>query len=222
MSLSAIIGWLAVLDPRIWQAIIGGSFLATGWLVNGAQNRARDRKLREEKVRDYQHALIAEIRAYVNVLRRDDLDAFESEMVRRIEADPAFFPFIPSEKNDTVFKALVENIQVLPRTSIDPVTVYYSYIDAIHAMISDLRALGRADVSDERLILMYGDYIALKRGALEWGEEARLMMETYLEGGPAAVETLLSERESAERRAEAAIPAPSGTVNSPGADPSGR
>ena len=40
-----ISGWVSSIDPRVWQAVLAGLFVAIGWIVNGAQNRREARKM---------------------------------------------------------------------------------------------------------------------------------------------------------------------------------
>ncbi|MEX0370896.1 MAG: hypothetical protein AB3N09_09710, partial [Tateyamaria sp.] len=60
-----ILDWFAAVDPRIWQAVIAGLFVAIGWIVNGAQNRRDAARLRREQREDVQRALGAEIKHYL-------------------------------------------------------------------------------------------------------------------------------------------------------------
>ncbi len=154
---------------------------------------------RAERVRDVQRAIYAEIRAYLNVLKRDDLDAYEHVLVARMQSDPTFIPMIPTEANDIVFKAIVADIHVLPRSSVDPVVVYYSQLASIHAMIADLRSAAYRKMSVERRIAMYQDYMSLKREAIELGDHALEMITAYAEGGPEGI------KQKADDEATAAI-----------------
>lgn len=173
----------ALIDPRAVQALIAGTFVALGWLVNGFANRRRDAKQRAERVRDVQRALFAEIRAYLAALKAVDLRVYGAGIERRIMSEPGYFPVIPTERNDHVFQAIIGDIHVLPRQVIDPVVLYYSQLSAISALIDDLRALDVAKVGPDRASAMYRDYIALKIEAIDLGEEALLMMGGWLVGG---------------------------------------
>lgn len=156
-------------SPQAQQAIIAGLFVAIGWWVVAFQNRKRAADLRAERVRDVQRALFAEIRAYLAVLRRDDVAAYGAGIVERILTEPGFFPFIPTERNDAIFRAIVGEIHVLPRDTVDPVVLYYSQLNAISAMIEDLRGLDVASIGPKRAAGMYRDYISMKVEAIEMG-----------------------------------------------------
>jgi len=90
-------GWLG---PAVVAAIVAAS---VSWLREVWFERRR----RRERVLDLQIALVAEIRAYQLVLERDDLAFFGEEMDRRIrgrgDGEGRFVPFVPKERNDTVF-----------------------------------------------------------------------------------------------------------------------
>jgi hypothetical protein len=199
--------WMPDIPAPIWQAVIAGAFVAFGWLVNGIGNRRRDRQLRDERVRDVQRALFAEIRANVEALRRDDILAYGRRIARQIETEPGYFPIVPTERNDTVFQAIVGEIHILPRESIDPVVLYYRQIAMIAALTSDLRTLDPAVIGPLRAAAIYADYIALKDVARDMGEEAMLMMGAYLGGRSAAQQEILRRREEDEAlRLRAAVP----------------
>ncbi|MFC3167906.1 hypothetical protein [Paracoccus fontiphilus] len=160
------------LSPQAQQAVIAGLFLAIGWWVVALQNRRRDANLRAERVRDVQRAVFAEIRAYLAVLKRDNVGEYGARIKDRILTEKGFFPVIPTEHNDAVFRAIIGDIHVLPRDTVDPVVLYYSQLNAIAAMISDLRELDVAKIGAERAAGMYHDYISMKIEALELGEQA--------------------------------------------------
>jgi hypothetical protein len=191
------------LDARIWQAVLAGAFLAMGWLVNGWQNRRERRALRAERLRDAHRALFAEIRAYLSQLvSRDALEEYRDEIVARMRADPGFVPLVPRERADRVFAALIEEIHILPRVTIDPLVTYYSHLHAIEALADDMRAEGFAALPQERRIALYEDYIRMKGLALDYGEFCLRVIERYASDGKTAAE------DEARR------------LSSPGADPS--
>lgn len=170
------------LSPQAQQALIAGLFLSVGWWVVHWQNRRRDAANRAERVRDVQRALFAEIRAYVSALRRQDLETYGAEIARRIETQPGYFPSIPTEANDAIFRAIIGEIHVLPRDTIDPLVLYYSQLNAIGAAISDLRALDPEKVMPERAAALYRDYIAFKRDAATLGEQALIAIAANEDG----------------------------------------
>ncbi len=170
------------ISPPAQQAVIAGLFLAVGWWVVAFQNRRRDANLRSERVRDVQRAIFAEIRAYLAALRRDDVGAYGARIKQRILTEPGYFPVIPTEHNDAIFRAIVGDIHVLPRDTVDPVVLYYSQLNTIGAMISDLRELDVTKIGAERAAGMYHDYISMKIEALELGEQALEAIRANIDG----------------------------------------
>ncbi|PTW49789.1 MULTISPECIES: hypothetical protein [Rhodovulum] len=174
----------AVLDARIWQAIVAGAFVAIGWIVNGWQNRRVAAALRAERTRDVHRALYAEIASCLaNLESPEALAAYRDAMAARMREDAGFVPLIPRERNDTVFRALVAEIHILPRVTIDPVVSYYSQLFAIEAMIADMRGERFRALEPERRIAMYEDYIALKVQAFHDGHFALRMIEAFARDG---------------------------------------
>lgn len=172
----------AYLAPPAQQAVIAGVFLAAGWWVVAFQNRRRDGNLRAERVRDVQRALFAEIRAYLAALRRDDVASYGARIQDRILSQPGYFPVIPTERNDAIFRAIVGEIHVLPRDTVDPIVLYYSQLNAIAAMIQDLRELDVTKIGAERAANMYRDYISMKIEALQLGDSALESIRANIDG----------------------------------------
>ena len=180
-------GTLFGIDARIWQAVVAGGFLALGWIVNGWQNRRERRALRAERLRDAHRALYAEIRAYLSQLvSREDLTRYRDEMVARMRADPDFVPLVPRERADRVFAALIAEIHILPRVTIDPLVTYYSHLHAIEALADDMRAEGYAALPQERRVSLYEDYIRMKGLALDYGEFCLALIGTFADEGKTA------------------------------------
>lgn len=159
-------------DPQVQAAVLAGLFLAAGWVVNGREQRRAAQALRDERVRDVLRALYSEIRAYVSQLRDDDIGAYGATIRDRILAEPGFVPVIPTERNDTMFRVVVGEIQILPDATIHSVVLYYSQLVAIEAMIGDLRALDPARIAPPRVAAMYGDYLLMKIDAAQLGAAA--------------------------------------------------
>lgn len=170
----SITGWLWAIDPRIWQAIIAGLFVAVGWIVNGAQNRRAAARLRREQREDVQRALVAEIKHYLEVLETEDVDAAWAAMQPRIAA--GYVPFLPTEANDMVFQSVLDNIHILPKTVIDPVVKYYSQLKAIEMQIGDSRLSAFVDGTDAdsraRREAVYEEYLGMKARARKYAYDA--------------------------------------------------
>ena len=169
-----ISGWVSSIDPRVWQAVLAGLFVAIGWIVNGAQNRREATRLRREQREDVQRALVAEIKHYLEVLEGEDLNAAWDAMQPRIEQ--GYVPFLPTEDNDMVFQSVLPTIHILPKTVIDPVVKYYSQLKAIDAQIADSRldafATGTDEDSRRRREISYFEYLQMKQRAKTYAVQA--------------------------------------------------
>lgn len=163
----------ALFEPRVVSALIGGVIVALGWFVSARREAYAARRARASRERDMRTALAAEIGAHVEALRLFDLDRQWREIVGRMEEDPAYAPTVPTERNNVVFLALLDEVQVLPEPAIGPVVRYHAQLFAVEAIIGDMRSpqFRRAMGQPER-IAMFTDYIALKQEALARGEAA--------------------------------------------------
>ena len=197
LGAESVTGIRYLTDPRVVAAMIGGAVVAGGWVVTHLLSARRDRAARAERVRDVQGALYAEIRVHVATLKGQSLPVYGAEMEAMILKGDGFFPVIPTEQNDRLFSAIVENIHVLPFRVVDPVVQYYNQLATIGAMIADLRALDLARVGPERAARMYRHYIEMKVEAIDLGSAAKLFLHTHLTGGNAAVAELVAAREKA-------------------------
>lgn len=184
-----VIGQFTDLDPRVWQALIAGVVIAAGWLtaaVFAALTRARDR---DEKLRDYHKALFAEIRDALATLYSDgEADAQAAALLDRMRADPDFIPFVAREEHDRVYAALLDEIEVLPRQTIDAVVAYYSLMGSITKLAEDLRGDGYAALPQARRIVIYEDYLDMRRRAYRYGLYTLELIEAFAEGGRASAE----------------------------------
>lgn len=186
-----------LMSPQAQQAIIAGLFLAVGWVVVAWQNRRRDLANREERVRDVQGALHAEIQVYTETLESQVLPLYGAQIEGQILAQPGFFPVIPTEKNDRIYNAIVDEIHVLPFDVVRPVVKYYYQLSVIAEMASDLRALDIHTISADRAARMYRHYIEMKIEAIERGNRALEFLGAYLEGGNRAVDEMNARNEKA-------------------------
>ncbi len=187
--LAAIWAWFVALDPRIWQAVVAGAFVASGWLVNGRQNRLAAQRLRDEKLRDMHRAIYAEIDTNLaNLGDEETLDASTAEMAERMQDDDSFVPLIPKERHDRLFDTVKSEIHVLPRVTIDPIVRYYSLQDTISALIEDMRSESYAKLPVNRRMAIYSDYIAMKKQALIFGKTANYLIKVFAEKGKEGAE----------------------------------
>ncbi|MEO1492831.1 MAG: hypothetical protein AAFV19_11820 [Pseudomonadota bacterium] len=139
-----------------------------GWLVNDwLTRRTAAHHLLSKKI-DYMRALSAEIKSYANSrwLPSEDLQRVKDALPGQFNppedaapGDPGYVPFVPSEKHDTIFEAIVHDIHVLPSRTIYPVVVYYSQIRSIRDLGSDMRSPEYAALSAERREALMRKYL---------------------------------------------------------------
>lgn len=161
-------------------ALLGAAVVGLGWAVSEWLGRIADRRRRVEPTRDVQSAIAAEILPNIEALRLFDLEANLKAVVDRMREDESFVPLVPKEKKDTLFRAILGEIHVLPEEVIRPVVRYYSQLFALEAMIEDLRSDGLETLAVARREAMYADYISVKIKALKFGESALDAIETAL------------------------------------------
>lgn len=193
-SVLFVLGLAVDLDERVWAAVIAGVVIASGWLTTAifaALDQSRDRA---ERTRDYHKALYAEIgNALASLYQEGASDRYGQEIVERMQADPAFVPFIPKSHFDHVFDGLVDNIEALPRQTIDAVVAYYTLIKSISAFEADMRGARFQGLEGDRKILIYQDYLGMRKRAFELGQDALRLIKAYSDGGPAAADAKLKE-----------------------------
>lgn len=174
-------------DAKIWQGVIAGSVIAAGWLTTAIFaefGKARDK---DERTRDYHKAIYAEIGNFVQNLSAND----GGETLRRMANDKHFVPFVPREHNDQVFNAIVGNIEVLPRQSVDAIVAYYSLIKAISTLADDMRGDRFRELEPDRRQAIYSDYLDMRRQARAFGEHALALIRAFSENGTAGADAVL-------------------------------
>lgn len=185
-------------------AIVGGGVVAAGWFWTHALSRRRDRVLRLEQVSDIQRALLAEIRAHVAALEQqqaEDNSAVSQALRQKLLSDQ-HVPILPHDANDRVFRAVVEQVHILPENVIDPVVRYYRLIAVRVALAQDIRRSARGQ--PERAGAMLDDYLSLTDETRKAGNFAMLVLGASLQGGAAAVRALLKALQEKEHEATTA------------------
>ncbi len=168
------------IGPVIIAAAIAAVINVLGWVVTGRREHRAAERRRAEQRGDISTALLAEIVHYRDALTFFDLDKGWSDVVTQMEADESYLPFVPSERNDTIFRAILGEIHILPEAVILPVTRYYNQVFAIEAIIADLRAEAVRREPQGKRIAIFTDYISLKKEALVAAEAAIGALEQQL------------------------------------------
>lgn len=217
LPLSVILGFPLLLialstdlDERVWQAIIAGVVIATGWLTTAIFNQLAKAQGKSERLRDYHKAIYAEIgNTLQNLWDEGQSEDIGAMMVERMQADPDFVPFIPKEQHDYVFDSILDEIEVLPRQTIDAIVAYYSLIKSISALAEDMRGDTFRSLSQDRRVAIYEDYLSMRKQAFAFGQHALKLILAFARGGAADADKVA--RDAARR-----------DVSSPGAAPSAR
>lgn len=196
---------LTELDPRLWQALIAGLVIATGWLTTAIFAELGKTRLKAERLRDYHKAIYAEIgNTLASLWDEGRSEGYVAQTIAQMEADPEFVPFIPREQHDHIYDAIITEIDVLPRQTIDAIVAYYSLIKSIAALAEDMRGEGFRQLPQARRITMYRDYSEMRRQAFDFGQYALALILAFAAGGAEATKPVQAR------------------FNSPDAGPSGR
>ena len=153
--------WGALLGPAITAAFISGAVSLVVVQLNFRAERKAERLRREEKVRDFQIALRAEIMSDLLNMQVADRSEFLSAVTGAYEADPAYVPVIPRLASNVIFDAIVSEIQILPSKVIGSVVRYERLRESLGHFAEDMRAQSFRELAPARQLLMYGDYLAM-------------------------------------------------------------
>lgn len=191
--LALLLPLLPSIDPRLGQALIAGMVIAIGWLTTAIFAELTRTRDRAGRLRDYHKALYAEIGNSLSSLLDDgQSDAYTNQILEKMEEDDDFVPFIPREQHDHVYDAIIAEIDVLPRQTIDAIVAYYSQIKAIGALADDMRGETFKTLPQRRRMNIYADYVAMRRQAFQFGQYALRLIKAYSDGGAAAAEAISS------------------------------
>tara|TARA_R110000850_G_scaffold52179_2_gene126370 strand:- start:231 stop:1031 length:801 start_codon:yes stop_codon:yes gene_type:complete len=186
-----LLGQVVALEERLWQALIAGLVIATGWLATAIFAEIERAARKAERTRDFHKALYAEVLNTREALwGKGQAEDQGQALLERMEHDPTFTPFIPREQHDRVFTAQLEHIDVLPRQTIDVVVAFYSQVAAIAALVEDMRGERFQQLDQPRRIAMVEDYLELRHRTFVMGRNLLLTINAYAEGGAAKAEAL--------------------------------
>ncbi len=195
LPLGVLVSWALVLlsavtelPVPVWQALIAGLALACGWLASAIFKELDAARSKAERLRDYHKALYAEIRNAMSVLWGEgEGEKQGAATLAAMSANHGFVPFIPAERYDHVYDAIIDKIEVLPRQTIDAIVAYYGQIKSVAAIADDMRAEGFRDLPQDRRILVYQDFLEMRVRAFDLGQYALKLIAAYAsDGGDAA------------------------------------
>jgi hypothetical protein len=147
------------IGPAIVAALVSAIVSAVGWFVTFRATLQLEQLRRDEKVHDFQVALRAEIASDLLNMAVADRPAFLEEVTERYQADANYFPIVPAQSKNVVFDAIVGQLHILPGTVIASVIHYARMRQRVEKFIEDLRAPLFRELSAERQLIMYSDYL---------------------------------------------------------------
>nr|WP_295463735.1 hypothetical protein [Mesorhizobium sp.] len=162
----------AWVGPAIVAAFISGLVSLVVVQLNFRQERRADRLRREEKIRDFQIALRAEIRSELKHLSSFDLDQVYAEIADQYANDESYSVTLPRLAQHIVFNAIVTEIHILPESVIDPVVLYVRQRQVVESMTEDIRDAQFRLLSRDRQLAMYRDYLGLWKVWRDFAEKA--------------------------------------------------
>jgi len=163
----------AWVGPAIVAAFISGLVSLIVVQLNFRQSRHIERLRRDEKVRDFQIALQAEIASELLNLQVADRSEFLATVRDAYAANPGFSPVIPRMARNVVFETVVKEIHILPGAVIAPVVHYARLRQTLEQFVDDLRADSFRALTPDRQLLMYSDYLAMLDRVEALAENAR-------------------------------------------------
>lgn len=189
--------FLGQLDTGIQQAMIAGLVIAVGWLTTAIFAELAKARTRAERLRDYHKAIYAEIGNTLESLwDASETESYVAGIIRRMEDDPTYIPFIPREQHDHVYDAVIAEIDVLPRQTIDAIVAYYSLIKSVAALAEDMRGDTFKTLAADRRVAMYSDYVGMRKQAFLFGKYALRLIKAYSDGGVSAAERVINTRDA--------------------------
>jgi hypothetical protein len=148
--------------PVIVAAVVSAVVTAAGWFVTSWQAMRIEQRRRDERVRDYQIALRAEIASDLLMMEVSSGEQFLVAVTEATTQNPAYVPFIPRLSPNPVFEALVRELHVLPGRTIDRVIHYARLRRTLDSFVEDLRSESYARLAPARRLTMYADYVAMQ------------------------------------------------------------
>lgn len=187
--------FLSGLATGIQQAMIAGLVIAVGWLTTAIFAELAKSRSRAEKLRDYHKAIYAEIGNTLESLwEAGKTEEYVDGILKRMKQDAAYVPFIPKEQHDHVYDAVIAEIDVLPRQTIDAIVAYYSLIKSVSAMADDMRGETFKTLEPQRRSAIYTDYVGMRKQAFLFGKYALRVIKAYSDGGVVAAEKIINTR----------------------------
>jgi hypothetical protein len=166
-------GWI---QSAVIAVVISSLVTVAGWFVAHGSERRLETARRQEKIQDFQTALLADIRStsyrFVNVDYDRHLDAVMA-LIETAPPDRPYTPFVPREPGSLLWPSIAQEVHVLPNEVIYPVVLFFSQLDTIRHFVDDLRSEQYVHLEKARKAAMYRDCIRMCRVASQLADEAQ-------------------------------------------------
>jgi hypothetical protein len=173
-------GWI---ESAVIAVVISSLVTVAGWFVAHGSERRLEAARRQEKIQDYQTALLADIRSTGFRFSSVDYDRHLDEVTARIEHAPdddPYTPFVPREPGSLLWPSIAQEVHILPTEVIDRVVLFFSQLETIRNFVDDLRSEQFAGLEKSRKAAMYRDYVRMCRVASQQAAEAQAALRAGL------------------------------------------
>jgi hypothetical protein len=165
-----------LVQSAVIAVVISSLVTVAGWYISLRHERRREAERREEKIWDYQTALLADIRSTSSQFANVDFDRHLDDVIALIEGasqDHPYTPFVPRAPGSLMWQSISQEVHILPTEVIDPVVLFFSQLETIRNFVEDLRSDQFARLEKSRKVAMYRDYIRMWRLASRQATEAQ-------------------------------------------------
>ena len=167
--------------PAIIAAVISSAIGVFGLYVNAWLTIRLERSRRRERIRDVQIALLSEIRADIHNLKFFDLDENLAMVTAAYERNDGYVAR-PTQSPPLLLEGLLKSeVHILPANVIDAVFLYVRQKAVIEVFVQDMRAPDFPARNKAVQLLMYKDYIEMKKVEYKMARNARDALEVSLD-----------------------------------------
>lgn len=165
-------------STQVQQGAIAALVVISGWLVTFAFREGTTIIDRVETARDVLSALLAEIEDYFDTLgmTQDDadavVDAIRTSMEDAEKMKITYYPFLPSIPPVLVANRFSGELRSLPHNCVTPIVQFYATLADLQLMVEDTRHEHFREMSSDRRLLMFEDYVGTRLKLSECAYEA--------------------------------------------------
>jgi hypothetical protein len=166
----------ALIQSAVIAVVISSLVTIAGWYATHRSERMLEAARRQERIQDFQTALLADIRSTGSRFANVDYDRHLDDVIARIEQapdDPPYTPFVPREPGSLLWPSIAQEVHILPTEVIDRVVLFFSQLETIRHFVEDLRSEQFSQLEKPRKVAMYRDYVGMCRLASRQAVEAQ-------------------------------------------------